>query len=131
MQNANAKSKCLLLTSVVIALVSVPSLSAGAKPWQADTVLISPKGDQTVVRPFKGDKILFKNADPQLAIEWALTNARTTVVLAGKYVLSDRIDIPRDGVTLIIDKGAEISLNPEALKKIQAAPAHRAGDTKG
>jgi len=80
-------------------------------------VLISPQGDQTVVRSFKGDKILFKNTDPQLAIEWGLTSARTAVVLAGKYVVSDRIDIPRDDVTLIIDQGAEISLNPDTEHK--------------
>jgi len=76
-------------------------------------VLISSQGDQAVVRSVKGYKILFKNADPQLAIEWGLTSARTTVVLAGKYVVSDCIDLPRDDVALTIDQGAEISLNPE------------------
>jgi len=43
-----------------------------------------------------------------MAIEWAMANKRTTVVLAGKYVINDRIDIPRDDVTLIhhgIDDG--------------------------
>jgi hypothetical protein len=60
-----------------------------------------------------GDKILFKNADPQLAMEWGMAHARTTVVLAGKYVLSDVVEVPRDAVTLIIDRAAEISLNPE------------------
>lgn len=113
MKNVNAKSKSLLLTAVVIGLVSVSSLCAEEKSWQDETVLISPQGDQAVVRPLEGDKILFKNADPQLAIEWGLANARTAVVLAGKYVMSDRIDIPRDDVTLIIDQGAEISLNPK------------------
>lgn len=42
-----------------------------------------------------------------------MTNARNTIVLAGKYSLSDRIDNPRDGVTLIIDQGAEISKMPD------------------
>ncbi len=120
MKSVNPKPKCLLLTAVVIGLVSVTvscstssRLSAGAESWKEETVLISRQGDQTVVRPFEGDKILFKNADPQLAIEWGLANARTTVVLAGKYVVSDSIGIPRDDVTLIIDQGAEISLNPD------------------
>jgi len=58
-----------------------------------------------------------KNADAQLAIEWGLANARTTVVLGGKYVLDDHIDIPRDDVTLIIDAAAQISLNPDESKK--------------
>jgi len=31
-----------------------------------------------------------------------MANARTTIVLAGKCVVADRIDIPRDDVTLII-----------------------------
>jgi len=118
MRSMNVKSKSLLLTAMVIGLVNLPSLSAGAKSWKEDTVLISQRGDQTVVRPFEGHKTLFKNADPQLAVEWALANARTTLLLAGKYVVSDCIDIPRDDVTLIIDQNAEISLNPETEHKV-------------
>jgi len=87
--------------------------SDSQESWKKQTVLISPQGDQTVVRSYDGNKTLFKNADPQLAIEWGMANARTTVVLAGKYVVSETIDIPRDNVTLIIDQGAEISLNPD------------------
>ncbi|MHC4546439.1 MAG: hypothetical protein ACYTDW_13270 [Planctomycetota bacterium] len=117
MRNANAKSKPLLLTAIFFGLLNVSSLCAEQTSWKAETVLVSPQGDQTVVRSFKGDKVLFKNADPQLAIEWALTSARTAVVLAGRYVVSDSIDIPRDGVTLIISKGAEISLNPKTEHK--------------
>jgi len=112
-RNPNAKSRILLLAATFVGLVSVSGLSAGAKSWQDETVLISPQGGQTVVRPFEGDKILFQNADPQLALEWGMANARTTLVLAGKYVVSDRIDIPRHGVTLMIGQGAEISLNPK------------------
>lgn len=113
MRNTNAKSKSLLLTAMVVGLVNMSSLSADAKSWKDETVLVSPQGDQTVVRSVEGDKTLFKNSDPQLAVEWALANAPITLVLAGKYVVSDSIDIPRDGVTLIINPGAEISLNPE------------------
>ena len=60
--------------------------------WKQETMLVSPEGDQTVVRSCADRKILFQNADPQLANEWGLANARTTVVLAGKYVISDRVD---------------------------------------
>jgi len=66
-----------------------------------------------VVRRHGSDEILYKNPDPQLAIEWGMANARNTIVLARKYEVADRIDIPRDGVTLIIDQGAEISPKPE------------------
>jgi len=127
MKNVNAKSKCLLLAAMVIGLVNVSSLSAEEKLWKDDTVLISPQGDQTVVQAFKGKKVLFKNADPQLAIEWAMANARTTVVLAGQYVVNDVIDIPRDDVTLIIGQGAEISLNrePEIENKATTLPPHK------
>jgi len=129
MKNVNAKSKSVLLTAVVIALVSVSSLCAGEKSWKEETALISRQGDQTVVRPLEGDKILFKNADPQLAMEWGMANARTTVVLAGKYVVSDRIDIARDDVTLIIDEGAEISLNPKT-KHTSVTPGFRGRNGK-
>ena len=129
MKNVNTTLKALSLAAMVIALVSVSSLSAAEKSWEDDTVLISPQGDQTVVQAFKGKKVLFKNADPQLAIEWGMANARTTVVLAGKYVASDRIDIPRDGVTLIIDQGAEISLNPKT-KHTSVTPGFRGRNGK-
>lgn len=129
MNSANAKPKCILLAAMVIALVNAPGLSAAEKSWKDDTVLISPQGDQTVVQAFKGKKVLFKNADPQLAIEWAMANARTTVVLAGKYVVSDVIDIPRDGVTLIIDRGAEILLNPKT-KHTPITPGFRGRNGK-
>ncbi len=69
------------------------------------------------MRAFKGDKTLFQNADPQLAMEWALTNARTAVVLAGKNVVSESVDIPRDDITLIINQGAEISFTPQTEHK--------------
>jgi hypothetical protein len=117
MKNANAKSKCLLLTAVVLGLVSVPSLGAEKKSWKDDTMLVSRQGDQTVVRGLKGDKVLFKHKDAQFAIEWAMTNARTTLVQAGKYVVNDSIDAPRDGVTLIIDQGAVIKMNLDADPK--------------
>ena len=116
MKNASARSKRFLLTAIVITLVSAPALSAVERSWKDETVLISRQGDQTVARSFEGDKVLFKNADPQLAIEWGLANARTTVVLAGKYVISDRIDIPRDDVTLIVDKGVELAVSTDTSK---------------
>ena len=117
MRNPNAKARILLLAATFAGIVNVSGLSAVAKSWEEETVLISTQRDQTVVRPVKGDKILFQNADPQLAMEWAMTNARTTLVLAGKYVVSESVDIPRDDVTLIIDRGAEISLNPQTEHK--------------
>jgi len=126
---ANARSKSLLLTAMVVGLANLSSLYAAEKLWKDETVLISPQGDQTVVRPLEGDKVLFKNTDPQLAMEWGMANALTTVVLAGKYVVSDVIDIPRDGVTLIIDRGADISLNPET-EHTPITPGFRGRDGK-
>ncbi|MHC4691301.1 MAG: hypothetical protein ACYS67_01075 [Planctomycetota bacterium] len=117
MRNANAKLKFLLLTVMFFGLSNASILGAEKTSWKEETVMISTQGNQTVVRSFKDDKILFRNTDPQLAIEWALTSARTAIVMAGKYVVSDSIDIPRDNVTLIIGQGAEISLNPKTEHK--------------
>jgi len=90
MKNANAKLRCLLLAVVIMALVSVTvpcstlwGQSAGGESWKKETVLVSPQGDQTVVRPFEGDKILFKNADPQLAVE---CNDRQAAVFAHRHI---------------------------------------------
>ncbi|MBL49957.1 MAG: hypothetical protein CMP28_13550 [Roseibacillus sp.] len=81
--------------------------------WRQDTVFIQRKDDTTVARHPGNDAILFSHADPQLAIEWGLRNVTNTVVLGGTYTVSDRIDIPRPGVTLIIDREAILRLNPE------------------
>jgi len=126
MRSAAGKSTFLVLTAMTIGLVSTIGLSAEEKSWKDETLLVSPEGDQTVVRPLEGDKILLKNADPQLAIEWAMANARTTIVLAGQYVVNDAIDVPRDDVTLIIGRGAELSLNrePEIENKMTCLPPH-------
>lgn len=81
--------------------------------WKKETALVSPQDAETIVRHAGIDVILYKNSDPQLAIEWGMASARNTIVLAGKYAVADRIDVPRDGVTLIIDQGAEISQKPD------------------
>ncbi|MDP6545834.1 MAG: hypothetical protein QGH60_17765 [Phycisphaerae bacterium] len=127
MKTASDGSKCLLLAVVAVGLVSASSLGAEKKSWEDETVLVSRQGDQTVVRPVKGDKVLFKNKDAQLAIEWALANARTTLVQAGSYMVDDSIDAPRDGVTLIIDQGAVIEMNLDADPKTNIGFRSRLG----
>ena len=117
MKIVSATLKPLLLTATVIALAGAVGLSAEKKSWKDETMLIGKQGDQTVVQGLKGDKVLFKNIDAQLAIEWAMANARTTVVQAGKYMVDDSIDAPRDGVTLIVDQGAVIEMNLDADPK--------------
>ena len=108
--------KTILFATLVAALLSVFRVDASAA-WQDDTALVGKQGDQTVVRKMNGENILFQNKDAQLAIEWAMGNARTTVVQAGSYMVDDSIDAPRDGVTLIIDQGAVIEMNLDADPK--------------
>ncbi|NQT38569.1 MAG: hypothetical protein HQ581_13820, partial [Planctomycetes bacterium] len=117
MRNTNAKSIPLLLTAMIVGVLNVPNLFAAKKSWKDDTALVSKQGDQTVVRKMNGDKVLFQNKDAQLAVEWAMGNARTTLVQAGKYVVNDSVDAPRDGVTLIIGQGAVIEMNLDADPK--------------
>ncbi|MHC4176266.1 MAG: sialidase family protein [Planctomycetota bacterium] len=64
---------------MVVGLVRASSLHAEEKSWKEDTVLISPQGTQTIVRPLEADNILFRNSDPQVAKEWGMANARTAV----------------------------------------------------
>ena len=107
MSNAKTKLGSLVVRAVIIGQVCALGTGAFAESWKDETVLISQQGKQTVVLPLEGDETLFENADPQLAVEWGLAHARTAVVLAGKYVVSDSIDIPRDDVTLIIAPGRD------------------------
>jgi len=100
-------------------------VQSALETWKEETALISLQGDRTVVRHPGSDTILFKNSDPHLAIEWGMSKARNTIVLAGRYVVSDRINVPRDGVTLIIDQGAEISAKQDA-KLTSPTPGFRA-----
>lgn len=102
------KLNCLLvfLAFTVVALVQAKS----ADSWKMETMLVSLNGKFAEVKTAGSDVIAYKNSDPQLAIEWGMIHGRNTVVLPGKYLISDRIDIPRPGVTLIISKDASIEL---------------------
>ena len=71
MKTVYGDSKPLVLAAVFVGLVNVSSSNAEEKSRKDETVLVSPQGDQTVVQVFKRKKVLSKNADPQLAIEWA------------------------------------------------------------
>ena len=81
--------------------------------WEEQTHLVSKEGDECLVRGFKNEDILFRNKDPQQCVEWSLSNGLNTVVLAGEYIFDDRIDVPRPGITLIVDEGAVFKLNPD------------------
>lgn len=113
MRRTNIRSKSFQLAVMAVGLAVLSSVQAAENSWRDDTALVSRQDARTIVRGLDGDKILFGHADAQMAIEWAMANKRTTVVLAGKYVINDRIDIPRDDVTLILDKNSELALNPD------------------
>ncbi len=113
MRHTNTHAKSFQLAAMAVGLAVLSNVQAAENSWRDDTALVSRQDARTIVRGLDGDKILFGDADAQLAIEWAMANKRTTVVLAGKYVINDRIDIPRDDVTLILDKNAELALNPD------------------
>ena len=88
-------------------------LQAAPDEWKKDTVLVSKEGAETVARHPGNDEVLFRNMDPQLTIEWGMKMVGTTVLLAGEYLVSDRIDVPRPNVTLIVDQDAVLKLNSE------------------
>ncbi len=109
------KLNSLLVSVCTVGVLFVSNLpsqeSSINKAWEDDTVLVTKNGNKTEVQALQTKKVLYKSHDPQLAIEWGMNNARTTVVLPGQYNISDRVDVPRDDVTLIISEGATISLN--------------------
>ena len=81
--------------------------------WEEQTHLVSKDGNECVVRRFKNEDISFRNKDSQQCVEWSLSNGLITVVLEGEYIFDDRIDVPRPGITLIVDEGAVFKLNPD------------------
>ena len=111
--------KTAKMTVMVLAVAILTGAALAAEEnWKNDTMLVSLRDENTAVcRAANPDKVLFQNKDAQLAIEWAMANATTTVVTPGHYVTNDSIDAPRDGVTLIIDQGASIKVDPNAHHK--------------
>lgn len=111
--------KTARMTVMVLAVAILTGATLAAEEnWKNDTMLVSLRDENTAVcRAAEPDKVLFQNKDAQLAIEWAMANATTTVVTPGHYVTNDSIDAPRDGVTLIIDQGASIKVDPGANHK--------------
>ncbi len=111
------KRTAMMVVVLTVAILTGAALAA-EENWKNDTMLVSLRGENTAVcRVAEPDKVLFQNKDAQLAIEWAMANATTTVVTPGHYVTNDSIDAPRDGVTLIIDQGASIKVDPDANHK--------------
>ena len=107
-----------MTVAVLVVVVLTGAALAAEQNWKNDTMLVSLRDNNTAVcRAAEPDKVLFQNKDAQLAIEWAMANATTTVVTPGHYVTNDSIDAPRDGVTLIIDQGASIKVDPDAHHK--------------
>ena len=81
--------------------------------WKQTTAVVSQQKDETLVKRIYADQILFKHSDPQLCIEWSMANNVNTIVLGGEYIFNDRVDVPRSGVNLIVDKDAVFKLNPK------------------
>ena len=81
--------------------------------WKQKTAIVSKQKNETVVKRIDDEVVLFSHSDPQLSIEWSLANNINTIVLGGEYIFDDRIDVPRAGVNLIVDKEAIFKLNPD------------------
>ena len=91
-------------------------------------MLVSLRDENTAVcSAAEQGKVLFQNKDAQLAIEWAMANAATTLVTPGHYVTNDSIDAPRDDITLIVDQGAVIEMNLDADPKTNLGFRSRLG----
>jgi len=104
----------LTRTVLLIAISISPLCALGAEAsaqWQDNTALVSQQGDQTVVKSAKDGKVLSRNKNAAAAIESAMASAKNTIVQAGNYVISDMIDVPRAGVTLVVNEGAVITLS--------------------
>ena len=81
--------------------------------WNEETAIVSKQKNETVVKRIDDEAVLFSHSDPQLSIEWSLANNINTIVLGGEYIFDDRVDVPRAGVNLIVDKEAIFKLNPD------------------
>ena len=105
------KNKMNNLNSIVLFFLLGLCQSYG--DWKRTTAVVSQQNDETLVKKIYADQILFKHSDPQLCIEWSMVNNVNTIVLGGEYIFNDRVDVPRSGVNLIVDKDAVFKLNPK------------------
>ena len=105
------KNKMNNLKSIVLFFLLGLCQSYG--DWKQITAVVSQQKDETLVKRIYADQILFKHSDPQLCIEWSMANNVNTIVLGGEYIFDDRVDVPRSGVNLIVDKDAVFKLNPK------------------
>ena len=105
------KNKMNNLKSIVLFFLLGLCQSYG--DWKQTTAVVSQQKDETLVKRIYADQILFKHSDPQLCIEWSMVNNVNTIVLGGEYIFNDRVDVPRSGVNLIVDKDAVFKLNPK------------------
>jgi hypothetical protein len=94
-------TKTFLFAAMIAALFGPLCVDASAG-WEEETMLVSLKGDQTIVQGVKNKDVLFSDKDPQEAFVWAMNKGMITVVRPGHYFVSKSVEIPRDAVTLIV-----------------------------
>jgi hypothetical protein len=106
-------TKIFLFAALIAALFGPLCVDASAG-WEEETMLVSLKGDQTIVQGVKNKDVLFSDKDPQEAFVWAMNKGMITVIRPGHYVVSKSIEIPRDAITLIVEEGAKIEMDKES-----------------
>lgn len=106
-------TKTFLFAAMIAALFGPLCVDASAG-WEEETMLVSLKGDQTIVQGVKNKDVLFSDKDPQEAFVWAMNKGMITVIRPGHYFVSKSIEIPRDAVTLIVEEGAKIEMDKES-----------------
>jgi len=78
-------------------------------------VFIFADGDISRAENSETGKVLFENADAKEVIEWAMNNSPITVLQKGVFTVDKEVVVPRENVSLIINKEAELGQDPEII----------------
>ena len=97
---------------IFIAIVSCSFSSFAAAPVY---VTVSQDGNEFISKKDNAGEILFKDSDLLKVLAWSMNNHRITVIGKGRYTIPKPISIPRSDISLIIDKGANITLNVKSV----------------
>lgn len=73
-------------------------------------LLVTRQEDMCVVKRHDDKKMLYRNRDARLAIEWALRHSPIAVLGYGRFTVTDGVKIPRPGVALIVAKDATLQV---------------------
>lgn len=80
-----------------------------------ECILLSVDNNTVSAKHGKTGNTLLEDTNAEKVIEWAMANSPLTVLQEGVYTVTDMVEVPRAGVSLLVCKGAVLTQDPSVV----------------